>query len=251
MLQSEVSGWSDAKLFRCGSNKLWCICTFRLVCLVCRGNSKDEQQQDTVCQLTCRNNNNKKKLYSLSLRQGAHLVVAITGDLDARLPHLHVNNQPFHHRQRVLVVTEVLQREEQTRRKENLKNHQEWETDTLSLTGAMNRFSQNKWQYQWKLKVLNDSQTYLTVISLQSLIFWFIISEQRRGGTHCQQVHDGVTRLSKEWFSEANAEQWTGINCKTKNKVDLLRKVEPLTCLSVALLSASCTSAEQSQVLIL
>ena len=37
-----------------------------------------------------------------------HLIVAITGDLDARLPHLHVHNQTFHHRQRVLVVTEVL-----------------------------------------------------------------------------------------------------------------------------------------------
>lgn len=40
--------------------------------------------------------------------QGAHLVVAIAGDLDARLPHLHVHNQAFHRRQRVLVVTKVL-----------------------------------------------------------------------------------------------------------------------------------------------
>lgn len=39
---------------------------------------------------------------------GAHLIVAIAGDLDARLPHLHVHNQTFDHRQRVLVVTEVL-----------------------------------------------------------------------------------------------------------------------------------------------
>lgn len=82
----------------------------------------------------------------------------------------------------------------------------------------MNRFSQYKWRYQWKLKVLNDSQPYLTESSHYSLIFWFIISEHRRGGTHCQQVHDGVTRLSEQWFSEANAEQRTGINCKTKGR---------------------------------
>lgn len=43
------------------------------------------------------------------------------------------------------------------------------------------------------------------------------MAEQRReGDTHCQQVHDGVTRLSKERFPEAHAEQRTGINCKTK-----------------------------------
>lgn len=39
---------------------------------------------------------------------GAHLIVTIAGDLDARLPHFHVHHQTFHHRQRVLVVTEVL-----------------------------------------------------------------------------------------------------------------------------------------------
>lgn len=57
----------------------------------------------------------KSLSFSLSLfsenkynRMGAHLIVAIAGDLDARLPHLHVHNQTFDHRQRVLVVTEVL-----------------------------------------------------------------------------------------------------------------------------------------------
>ena len=39
---------------------------------------------------------------------GAHLIVTVTGDPDARLPHLHVHNQTLHHRQSVLVVTEVL-----------------------------------------------------------------------------------------------------------------------------------------------
>lgn len=29
--------------------------------------------------------------------QDTHLIVAITGDLDARLPHLHVHNQTLHH----------------------------------------------------------------------------------------------------------------------------------------------------------
>jgi len=38
----------------------------------------------------------------------AHLAVAIAGDLDACLPHLHVHNQTFHHWQSILVVTEVL-----------------------------------------------------------------------------------------------------------------------------------------------
>lgn len=38
----------------------------------------------------------------------SYLIVAIAGDLNARLFHLHVNNQAFHHRQSVLVVTEVL-----------------------------------------------------------------------------------------------------------------------------------------------
>lgn len=49
-----------------------------------------------------------KKLHVMSSHVDTHLIVAITGDLDACLPHLHVHNQTFHHRQRVLVVTEVL-----------------------------------------------------------------------------------------------------------------------------------------------
>lgn len=47
---------------------------------------------------------------------GAHLIVTIAGDLDARLPHFHVHHQTFHHRQRVLVVTEVLRQNKAKRR---------------------------------------------------------------------------------------------------------------------------------------
>lgn len=49
--------------------------------------------------------------------QGAHLVVAVTGDLDARLLHLHVHHQTFHHWQGVLVVTEVLRQEKGRQKK--------------------------------------------------------------------------------------------------------------------------------------
>lgn len=34
--------------------------------------------------------------------------------------------------------------------------------------------------------------------------------------THSEQIHDGVTRLSKKGLSEANAEQRTWINFKTE-----------------------------------
>jgi len=48
---------------------------------------------------------------------GTHLIVTITGDLNARPFDLHVHHQAFHHGQRVLVVTEVLKqaREKRTR----------------------------------------------------------------------------------------------------------------------------------------
>lgn len=36
---------------------------------------------------------------------------------------------------------------------------------------------------------------------------------------YCEQIHDSVTGLSKKGFSEANAEQWTRIDCKTKRLV--------------------------------
>lgn len=54
---------------------------------------------------------------------GAHLIVTIAGDLDARLPHFHVHHQTFHHRQRVLVVTEVLRQNKAKggRRRESFK----------------------------------------------------------------------------------------------------------------------------------
>lgn len=37
-----------------------------------------------------------------------HLIVTVTWYLDARFPHFHVHHQPLHHRQRVLVISEVL-----------------------------------------------------------------------------------------------------------------------------------------------
>ena len=43
-----------------------------------------------------------------SERESPYLIIAVAGDFDAGLLHLHVHHQPFHHRQSVLVVTEVL-----------------------------------------------------------------------------------------------------------------------------------------------
>lgn len=42
------------------------------------------------------------------------------------------------------------------------------------------------------------------------------INVDRNKATYCEQVHDGVTGLSKEGFPEANTEQRTRVNCKTK-----------------------------------
>lgn len=42
-------------------------------------------------------------------KEDSHLVVAVAGYPDGGLLHLHVHHQPFHHRQCVLVVPEVLQ----------------------------------------------------------------------------------------------------------------------------------------------
>lgn len=39
-----------------------------------------------------------------------------------------------------------------------------------------------------------------------------------RESSYCQQVHDGVTSLSKQRFSEADTEQRTRVDCKKKTE---------------------------------
>lgn len=37
---------------------------------------------------------------------------------------------------------------------------------------------------------------------------------EEKQSAYCEQVHDGVTGLSKQRLSEADAEQWTRVDCK-------------------------------------
>lgn len=43
-----------------------------------------------------------------------------------------------------------------------------------------------------------------------------ITQAEERQSAYCEQVHDGVTGLSKQGLSEADAEQWTWVDCKPK-----------------------------------
>lgn len=43
-----------------------------------------------------------------------------------------------------------------------------------------------------------------------------IRQREERQSAYCEQVHDGVTGLSKQRLSEADAEQWTRVDCKPK-----------------------------------
>lgn len=44
----------------------------------------------------------------------------------------------------------------------------------------------------------------------------FYANTSHRENSYCQQIHDGVTGLSKQGFSEADAEQRTWVDCKRK-----------------------------------
>lgn len=128
-----------------------------------------------------------------------YLIVAIAGNLDARLPHLHVHNQTFHHRQSVLVITEVL-------KKDSL-----FQLKLISL---------NVWKY----------------VKNYFFVLWFYLNTECSSFVFCpqnsfkfelnkhwkafyrKQIHDCVTGFSKERFSEANAEQRTRINWKQRKR---------------------------------
>lgn len=187
-----------------------------------------------------------------------HLIVTITGNLDARLPHLHVHHQTFHHRQCVLVVTKVLQRGQEIRwRHENrfflffLKKwwyqvprcvpRCVWQVTFQKYhhhpAHRMHHFGKRIWgkcyfqQHIAAFKRLKINSTASTGRETQS--------------AYCEQVHDCVTRLSKKGFSEANAEQRTRINCKTKwmtlmiiNKRNM---VPPLPCIACDLFISTFT----------
>lgn len=47
-------------------------------------------------------------------------------------------------------------------------------------------------------------------------ILFFTNLQPHKQSTYCEQIHDSVTGLSEEGFSEADTEQRTRINCKTK-----------------------------------
>lgn len=142
---------------------------------------------------------------------GAHLIVAIAGDLDARLPHFHVHHQTFHHRQRVLVVTEVLR---QNKAKRRAKEGVVWTTkagETNQWRGD-DTVRQNQPAAEWNWTARGISGRHF----LQRA---FYANTSHRKNSYCQQIHDGVTGLSKQGFSEADAEQRTWVDCKRKKRL--------------------------------
>lgn len=144
----------------------------------------------------------------------AHLIVTIAGDLDARLPHFHVHHQTFHHRQRVLVVTEVLR---QNKAKRRAKEGVVWTTkagETNQWRGD-DTVRQNQPAAEWNWTERGISGRHF----LQRA---FYANTSHRENSYCQQIHDGVTGLSKQGFSEADAEQRTWVDCKRKKNAHSL-----------------------------
>lgn len=139
---------------------------------------------------------------------GVHLIVTIAGDLDARLPHFHVHHQTFHHRQRVLVVTEVLrQNNAKGGRRRELFEPQRQERQ---ISGVVTTLSDKINELQSGTEQKEESQKAFP------LACRFYANTSHRENSYCQQIHDGVTGLSKQGFSEADAEQRTWVDCKRK-----------------------------------
>lgn len=88
---------------------------------------------------------------------GAHLIVTIAGDLDARLPHFHVHHQTFHHRQRVLVVTEVL-RQNKAKRRERRRELFEPQRQERQISGVVTTLSDKINQLQNGTEQKEESQ---------------------------------------------------------------------------------------------